>query len=362
MALLTTAALMTTAALSCGGLATGEPIVAAEGGGDSGGADVSALDVVRGRDGTSEPDACAASCAGTCTPTGCLVALAPEQSDPRGIAVDATSVYWTNYGGGTVIKVALAGGELVTLAAGYNHPLGIALDETNLYWTNERAGTVVQEALVGGLATTLASLQPRPTALAIHAPGLVWINLGGHELPSGNVMTLALPGGAPTQLAAGSAPQALAVGSLNAYWTNLDGPGVPEQVPPSLSLTKVPLSGGGRTTLAGTLNPSHGIAVDSTSIYWTTLDGPEMSPGGVSTVALDGGPQLQLAPATGCGGLVLDGSNLYFTTSTSIMKMPVSGGDYTTLATGQESPYAIAVDSTSVYWTTSNAIMKLSPK
>ena len=41
----------------------------------------------------------------------------------HGIAVDATSVYWTTYNGGTVMKVSTDGGTPATLASGQYYPL-----------------------------------------------------------------------------------------------------------------------------------------------------------------------------------------------------------------------------------------------
>jgi hypothetical protein len=77
---------------------------------------------------------------------------------PRGIAVDATSVYWTNeYSSGTVMKVPTGGGTPTTLASGQSYPQGIAVDATSVYWTNDISGTVMKVPTGGGTPTTLAS-------------------------------------------------------------------------------------------------------------------------------------------------------------------------------------------------------------
>jgi hypothetical protein len=47
------------------------------------------------------------------------------------MAVDATSVYWTNYISGTVMKVGIGGVTPTTLASGQDTPSSIAVDATH---------------------------------------------------------------------------------------------------------------------------------------------------------------------------------------------------------------------------------------
>jgi hypothetical protein len=70
--------------------------------------------------------------------------FATNQNECRGIATDATNVYWVDLGSetsatGTVMTCPQAGcpsaGPTV-LASGQAAPYGIAVDDTNVYWTN----------------------------------------------------------------------------------------------------------------------------------------------------------------------------------------------------------------------------------
>ena len=103
------------------------------------------------------------------------------------IAVDSTSVYWTNMENSTDIDVMrlVLGGTEVTLASG-RYPWGIAVDSTSVYWTDTSLGTVMKVPLDGGTATTLASGENHPAFVAVSATGVYWTNSG-----DGTVMTTA---------------------------------------------------------------------------------------------------------------------------------------------------------------------------
>jgi hypothetical protein len=78
---------------------------------------------------------------GTPTVLASGVGFAGEQ-----IAVDAARVYFVGNSDGSVHAVPVDGGPVVTLATGQSGPGGIAVDATYVYWSNLGSGSVMKLA------------------------------------------------------------------------------------------------------------------------------------------------------------------------------------------------------------------------
>lgn len=306
-----------------------------------------------------------------CTEGRCLITLASGQGSPGTVVVDATTAYWTatdvSRWNDVVMAVPLGGGTPVTLVSSDDTGISdIAIDATTLYWLTAHGqdGTVMKAPLNGGPPTTLATGQYGPHAMALDADSVYWTNNGKVSTTTsayvdGSVMKVPLAGGAPTTLASGVYPFAIAVDANSVYWTDLRGG----------SVSRVPLEGGATTTLAS-FRSAYSIAVDATSIYWARGSGWH----DVEKAPLAGGASITLAelqyPEVATN-IAVDDTNAYWITGDgkrwNVMKVPLTGGTPSTLASGQGIPGGLAMDATSVYWTTDDGdsvgtVMKLTPK
>jgi hypothetical protein len=316
-------------------------------------------------DGGAAPEAASIVCDGGTPGEPQSLALAGGVAE---IAIDGTSVYWSNRGGctndscdGTVSKVSKCGGATVALATLQPNPAGIGTNGTNAYFSTigtevngigTSGGGIFQVPVDGGNIATIAQDKGAPRTMAVHGTAVYWgDNTYGLFTQSSTV--------SPDTLAGSIAADDAAV-----YWTT------------STAIDKFDLAGKAMTSLvtglsldipAGGEPPVVGIALDDANVYWASW-----SSGTISKVAKTGGTVTILAMGqSNPEGVATDGTNVYWTNGGdgTVAKVSVNGGTPTTMASGQTSPLGIMVDDTSVYWSNAGdqygaygGIMKLSPK
>ncbi len=94
-----------------------------------------------------------------------------------GIAFHSNAVYWTSWGEGTISTLPKSGGTPTVLTSEAHSPSALAVDDTSIYWTedvSDGGGRVVSMPLGGGTPLTLASGQNGPRGMTINATYVYW--------------------------------------------------------------------------------------------------------------------------------------------------------------------------------------------
>jgi hypothetical protein len=316
-------------------------------------------------DTTSDPancGACGHSCGsaecttGICSPT----VLAMGLMGAARLALDATNVYWTSAGDGTVRRISKQGGSISVLASQINTPYGIAVNATSVYFTSQgtAANNFTDGAVLmvpnlktppasGSTPTVIASLRKRPRTVRLDDKNVYWLDTGilGTD-GSANYCPLAGCGSAPpTSLTGGlQDPYGLAVNSTSLFYT--------EEMAGTVSV--IAIAGGKPTPLSqGQAEPS-GLAIDTTEAFWACNND-----GNVAGVTFSGNDSTTLATVQGYPeDVATDGTNVYFTDTLTVpgegavMRCPTAGCSAGPLVLAADAPTAldVAVDTAFVYW------------
>jgi hypothetical protein len=205
---------------------------------------------------------------------------------PTAVAVDANRVYFTTVGdgsatGGAIEAIALGAvdaGTRVPLATKQNNPSFMAIDSTSIYWSNAGTlgpadagapnGSIVRCAIpsCAGGPQTIAGAQNHPHAIALGATSIYWASFGSAQ-NDGAIMSCAKSGcGAAATVLAGSlaSPDGVAVDANYVYFTTRTG-----------QVSRVPLAGGKPEVLVS-IQQSYPLAIttDDRFLFFSTYEGP----------------------------------------------------------------------------------------
>jgi hypothetical protein len=250
------------------------------------------------------------------------------------------------------------------IATQQDGPGGVVVDATHAYWTNQNGGQVMSVALDGGAPKVLADKQ-HPFGIAVDTKFVYWANNTSRK--TGSVMRVPKTGGATTTVAAAQGTPygpAFAAGGL--YWTTAEDGGI----------VKAALDGAGRTVAAASEGAPVSIATNATGVYWLrTHRAPVVAPDpfdrnpskrpdrrpqppppptfDVRAMALAGGAPKTLATDRGnAEHVVVDARRVYWTNPTRgvVMAAPIGGGGAVELVKGERYPLALAIDAVNIYW------------
>jgi hypothetical protein len=300
------------------------------------------------------------------TPSGCLTGgctptvVAPNETEPGGLAVTATGLYWTD-GQGNVMGAA-PGGSPMALTTQQSVPHAIAVDGTAIYWTNlgdafldYANGQVMTMPLGGGAPTLLESNQPDPEGIAIDGSSVYWMNVGTFD-DTGNYNN----DGAITSVARSAPPLTAPTPLVTGQQQPVPGFGLD-----SLGLTWLTAGTSAGFFQDGALR-RFTFAAASASVLDSPLAGPDAMAIYLGNVYFEVGGSLLVMPLTGGSApsdladlighpahIAVDSSGVFFTDCSlgAVHYLSLDGKTKADIATGQTCPDIVVTDQDNVYWT-----------
>lgn len=280
------------------------------------------------------------TCAGgQCKPT----IVASGQSQPLGIAVDSTGVYWATTGTGSNggIAAAYPDGGVAVLVPPPFITWGVALDATHVFFSSNGAFRVGKD----GLGLTQVGPPPGENAIAVDSARVFWVDgLNDGKVQSADVGS---DGGALTYVIADlqAGPVGIALDDTNAYWVNDDGSiWTATKTADDISTTHALYQPAPRAVSGG----GNSIVVDASALYWCDL-------GVIQTMTKTGEGRRTIYPGDTAAArdIIGDETSIYFPPigATSISRIGKDGAPPQTYDTNGTLPKFLAVDDACLYWT-----------
>ena len=276
---------------------------------------------------------------------GAITALVNGLDRPSGLAINASTAYWTESGGyigcciqmgtGSIKQIPLSGGAVTTVVGGLDLPNTLSLSATELAWSELWRVAKVPIA-IGPTTTVISGIESNLARIAV-AQGNVYI------LDGDLIKVVPLNGGTVEKMASARLGSIgdfsrkngdIIADNTSIYWTVRGVLGAP-------IVQKIEFSGGVPAILANEPNLPNPqdcywrIAVDEQNVYWS--EGSMTHPVGcaVRKVPVNGGAVTTVFDERYVTDFTVDGINVYFSEFEgipSIRKIPIDGGTITIVA------------------------------
>ena len=290
-----------------------------------------------------------------------------------GLLSDGARLYWLENRfpdpdnvNSSVRSIPVAGGEETVHATGlYALQGGLELAGGTLYLADlmpEAYYRILALPLSGGPAAVLAQVTSAevPSDLAVMGTSVLWslaAGVGSGPKP-GALRAVSITGGAPATLASGlDAVSSLAVLGENVYLA--EGP----MAAPPFAIRRVPLAGGEAVKVADPRDRPLALTAFSGGLAWVENPYGQVGPtaGGVYAMPEAGGAA-RLVIDAGTGPLPLlaaDATHLYFTSGTTIKRLPVGPGGQPGVVVRGVVPDGLASDGAFVYWVSRDPLVSV---
>jgi hypothetical protein len=152
-----------------------------------------------------------------------------------GVATDGTSVYWASEKVSAVYHAgftdpacgegAFAAVPCKTYGGGASNPYGVAVEDTFVFWTEPGSGTIRRAAKGGGQVGFVATNQDTPTSIAVMGAFVYWGNANNGTPTGGTIRRAPLnaatcDGVACETIAVVAAPDSIIAADDGLYWVN----------------------------------------------------------------------------------------------------------------------------------------------